>query len=70
MSPTTTAKVIETGDGQAVHLPEEIRFEAPTISVRQEDEAVVLEPIWPSQWPEGFIEAIHIDDPAFARPPQ
>jgi len=70
MSPTKTARVSETGNGQAVHLPEGIRIEGSTVAVRREGEAVVLEPIRPMGWPDGFFDAIRIDDPAFERPPQ
>jgi antitoxin VapB len=63
-----TADIIETGQGQAVRLPEEFRFAATTVSIRREGEAVILEPLKPTSWPAGFIENIRIDDPAFARP--
>jgi antitoxin VapB len=70
MSPTKTARVVETENGQAVHLPDDVRFETSTVSVRREGEAVILEPIKSSGWPAGFFAAIRIDDPAFERPPQ
>jgi virulence-associated protein VagC len=65
-----TAEVVQTERGQAVRLPEEFRFSSPVVSIRREGEAVILEPIRPSAWPDGFFEAIRIDDPSFARPPQ
>jgi virulence-associated protein VagC len=65
-----TAEVIETGNGQAVRLPDEFRFHTDRVSIRREGEAVVLEPPKPARWPEGFFAAIAIQDPAFARPPQ
>jgi virulence-associated protein VagC len=65
-----TVKIVETDNGQAVPLPEEFRFASHTISIRRDGEAVILEPIKPSQWPTRFFEAIRIDDPAFARPDQ
>jgi virulence-associated protein VagC len=65
-----TVAIVETSNGQAVPLPEEFRFETPKVSIRREGEAVILEPIKPAHWPESFFEAIQIDDPAFARPPQ
>jgi virulence-associated protein VagC len=65
-----TADIIETGQGQAVRLPEEFRFAVPTVSIRREGEAVILEPLKPTTWPEGFFEKIRIDDPAFVRPSQ
>ena len=38
--------------------------------MRQEGEAVILEPVRAAAWPEGFFEEIHISDPAFERPAQ
>ena len=66
----TTVQIIETNQGQAVPLPEEFRFTTPTVSIRREGDAVILEPVKPAHWPEHFFEDIHIDDPAFTRPPQ
>ena len=63
----TTVEIIETGNGQSIPLPEEFRFETPTISIRRQGEAVILEPVRPAHWPEGFFDAIRIDDPAFVR---
>ena len=65
-----TATVVQTTQGQAVQLPDEFRFESSTVSIRREGEAVILEPIGPSRWPEGFFATIRIDDPAFARSEQ
>jgi virulence-associated protein VagC len=53
-----------------VPLPEEFRFETPTVSIRRQGDAVILEPVKPGQWPEHFFEALRIDDPAFERPDQ
>jgi antitoxin VapB len=52
---TMRAKVFWTGRSQAVRLPKEFRFEAETVSVRREGNAVVLEPI--HDWPEGYAES-------------
>jgi virulence-associated protein VagC len=65
-----TVELLETDHGQAVPLPEEFRFATRTISIRRDGEAVILEPIKPSHWPEGFFDVIRIDDPAFVRPEQ
>ena len=65
-----TVAIVETSHGQAVPLPEELRFDTPTISIRRDGEAVILELVKPAHWPERFFEDIRIDDPAFARPPQ
>jgi virulence-associated protein VagC len=64
-----TAKVIREGDHQTVCLPKGVRLPS-TVTVRQEGEAVVLEPLKPTAWPSGFFDAIHIADPAFERPSQ
>jgi antitoxin VapB len=66
----STAEIVAIGDLQAVKLPKEIHFDTDTVSIRQEGEAVILEPIKSSTWPEGFFEAIRIDDPKFVRPDQ
>jgi virulence-associated protein VagC len=65
-----TATVIDEGDRQTVRLPKGCRLPTPTVQVRREGEAVVLEPIRPDTWPEGFFDEIHIADPAFERPDQ
>jgi virulence-associated protein VagC len=66
----TTVQLVETSQGQAIPLPEEFRFGTPTVTLRREGEAVIVEPLKPAHWPDGFFEAIRIEDPAFARPPQ
>ena len=38
--------------------------------MRQDGDAVVLEPARPKSWPEGFFDTIHITDPAFERSDQ
>jgi virulence-associated protein VagC len=63
-----TVEIIDTDQGQTVRLPDEFRFETATVSIRREGDAVILEPIRPTHWPDGFFEAIRIA--AFARPPQ
>jgi virulence-associated protein VagC len=65
-----TVRIVETSQGQAILLPEEFRFTTPTVSIRRQGDAVILEPIQPTHWPGHFFEDIHIEDPAFTRPPQ
>ena len=65
-----TATVIDEGDCQTVRLPKGFRIATPTVGVRHEGEAIVLEPVKPKTWPAGFFDAIHITDPAFSRPDQ
>ena len=65
-----TVKIVETSDGQSLTLPVDFRLAGTTVSLRREGEAIILELVKPAEWPPGFFEAIHIDDPAFVRPPQ
>ena len=65
-----TTDVISIGGRQAVRLPDEFRFTEATVSIRKEGEAVILEPVKSNAWPDGFFKNVHVDDPAFARPPQ
>lgn len=65
-----TTEVISLDGWQAVKLSEEFRFADATVWVRKEGEAVILEPFKSNTWPDGFFDKIHIDDPAFVRPPQ
>ena len=40
----TTAQIVAMGDVQAVKLPKDVHFDTDTVSVRQEGDAVILEP--------------------------
>jgi virulence-associated protein VagC len=62
--------LVETSLGQVVSLPEEFRLATPTVSIRREGDAVILEPVKPTSWPDHFFEDIRIDDSAFVRPEQ
>jgi virulence-associated protein VagC len=64
----TTAQIIELDGTQAVRLPEGFRFAIPTVSIRRGGDAVVLEPLKTTSWPEEFFQQIRITDPAFVRP--
>jgi virulence-associated protein VagC len=64
------AEITKVNGVQSVKLPPEIQINADQVSVRREGTAVILEPVKAAAWPEGFFEAIHIDDPAFERPEQ
>jgi antitoxin VapB len=66
----TTTHVFHDGNAQAVRLPAGFEFATHEVSIRREGEAVILEPIRSTAWPEDFFASIRIDDPAFARPPQ
>ena len=64
-----TVTVTVEGDRQTVRLPKSVHLPS-TVFVRQEGDAVVLEPARPKTWPEGFSASIHVTDPAFERPEQ
>ncbi len=66
----TTAQIIELDGSQAVRLPEGFRFASPTVSIRRDGDAVVLEPLKTTSWPVDFFQQIRITDPAFDRPSQ
>ena len=65
-----TATIIQEGECQTVRLPKGFHLSTPTVGVRYDGEAIVLEPLKRKVWPEGFFDSIHITDPAFARPDQ
>jgi virulence-associated protein VagC len=61
-----TASVIVEGRRQIVRLPKSVHLPE-KVFVRQEGDAVVLEPARLTTWPKGFFDSIHISDPAFDR---
>jgi virulence-associated protein VagC len=65
-----TVKILKTSTGQAVPLPVEFQFETPTVSIRRQGDAVILEPVKSTEWPDHFFENIRIDDTGFVRPDQ
>jgi virulence-associated protein VagC len=65
-----TAIVITEGDRQVVQLPKGYRLLTSTVTIRQEGENIVLEPVKLQSWPPGFFEEIHIKDQTFERPAQ
>jgi len=64
-----TATVSVEGGRQTIRLPKSVHLPE-TVFVRQDGDAVVLEPAKPKCWPERFFESVHISDPAFERPEQ
>lgn len=68
--PTTEVDVILDGEEQVIRLPHGYGVRADRVSVRRLGEAVLIEPVRPRDWPEGFFDAIHSDDPTFVRPDQ
>lgn len=65
-----TATIIQEGECQTIRLPKGFHVSTATVTVRQEGEAIVLEPLKPNAWPKGFFDSIHITDSAFAQPDQ
>jgi len=65
-----TATVTHEGECQTIRLPKGFHISTPTVGVRHEGETIVLEPMRPKTWPDGFFGSIHITDPAFSRPAQ
>ena len=65
-----TTTLFTNGRSQAVRIPKELRFEGREVSIRRLGDGVLLMPVKPSSWPEGFFESIRIDDDHFTRPDQ
>lgn len=65
-----TADVSTLNGRQNILLPTGFQVPGKQAAVRKVGDAIVVEPLKPSEWPEGFFEAIHIDDSSFERPPQ
>jgi len=49
-------------DRKTDRLPKSVRLPA-TLFVRQDGDAVVLEPVKPNAWPEGFFDSAHVTPP-------
>jgi antitoxin VapB len=54
----TRAKLFWNGRSQAVRLPKQFRFEGDEVEIRKEGDAVILEPVKRSTFPEGYWERI------------
>jgi antitoxin VapB len=66
--PITT--LFQNGRSQAVRLPKEMRLPGREVTIRRLGDGVFIEPVLETSWPDGFFEAIRIEDEAFARPDQ
>ncbi|MBM3835408.1 MAG: hypothetical protein FJ403_19455 [Verrucomicrobia bacterium] len=64
-----TATITVEGDRQTVRLPQSVHL-PPTVFVRQDGDAFVLERVKRRTWPEGFFDSVHVTDPAFERQEQ
>jgi antitoxin VapB len=65
-----TTSLFMNGRSQAVRLPKELRLPGKEVSIRRLGDGVLIEPITETAWPDGYFEAIRIDDAGFARPEQ
>ena len=65
-----TTTLFLNGRSQAVRLPRDLRLPGKEVSIRRLGDGVFIEPIIETTWPEGFFDAIRIEDDAFARPEQ
>src|SRR3974377_655938 len=66
----TTIEISIANGVQSLNLPPEFHINGDRAAIRREGDAVILEPVKANKWPNGFFDAIYIDDPAFARPDQ
>lgn len=63
------AKLFMNGGSQAVRLPRELRFEGTEVRVRKLGNAVLIEPIVETTWPEGYWENLpRLGDDDWSRP--
>ncbi len=67
---TTTTTLFLNGRSQAVRLPKGMRLPGKKVAIRRLGDGVFIEPITETAWPDGFFEAIRIEDDAFTRPDQ
>jgi antitoxin VapB len=63
----STARVFKNGRSQAVRLPKAFRFKGSEVKIRKEGDKVILEPLVPDQWPQGFWDEF-VPDPDFEEP--
>ncbi len=64
------AEIVRGNGFQFVKLPEAFHLEGDTVFIHRQGQAIILEPVKPATWPPAFFDEIHIEDPAFSRPPQ
>ena len=67
---STTAKLFQNGNSQAIRLPRAFRLPGKEVKVSREGEKLIIEPLTPTQWPPGFFRKIKINDRDFDRPDQ
>ena len=67
---STTAKLFQNGNSQAIRLPRAFRLPGKEVRLSREGEKLIIEPLTPTQWPAGFFKKIKIKDRGFDRPAQ
>jgi virulence-associated protein VagC len=65
-----TTTLFMNGRSQAVRWPSALRMPGKVVSIRKLGNGLLLEPVKADKWPEGWLESIHIEDSALARPDQ
>jgi virulence-associated protein VagC len=67
-----TAKVVQSGNRQALRFPKDLRFPAgiERVSIRRQGDRIILEPLEGKEWPEEFWQAFEGMSPDFKRPEQ
>lgn len=66
---TAIARLFINGGSQAVRLPKEFRFEGDEVRVRRLGQGIVLEPVTPRAWPQGYWEKMpRIEEVDWTRP--
>ena len=64
------AKVFRSGGSQAVRIPQRYRLDSEEVTIHQEGERLILEPVKKRAWPSAFWRKIRITDESFGRPDQ
>ncbi len=59
----TTAKLFTNGGSQAVRLPKEFRFAGDEVVIRRHGRGVLLEPLEPRAWPDGYWANLPVIEP-------
>lgn len=65
-----TTTLFLNGRSQAVRIPKELRLSGKAVTIRRLGDGILIEPVTAEEWPDGFFEAIRIDDDSFSRPEQ
>ncbi len=63
-------KIFKSGNSLALRLPRALGPKEGPVSIVQDGDRWIVEPIRSEVWPENFFERIRVKDPEFKRPPQ